>query len=371
MAKFVEFSTNFDTFDTFEKFKREFEVEIIQYGLDEPLKESLDKLKTSLKFLINEKTLSKPDQQVSQDVPVTSATELNQTKTTMPKSDAEIIKHLTQGKVDPTKHNKNKEYTTPHETNLVFGNKNKHGEINTRVALRQEITSDESVESQFSKAKAFFNKTMFALPDRSGKVQYYANPGIDLSADVKIKCSTQTGDGNADPKRGLSPAERFKRDSKNKEDENGRHFSEWTLKQAAVTRIQASFINITPVVDAVKDGDFDRAVTIAKIQDKSGKLPEVVKQTAQLPDGPAVAESTRNYTNLLKLVNNLTQIKKSSYTQVVYSLVSDYTASREDKIYIDEVKLAIRNWVTENEEQWFNAFVKKVENLIKKYESKP
>lgn len=366
MAKLVEFTTNFDDFDTFKEFQKDLRKEVIETGLDSVLSKSLIELRTNLKFIINERVTSAPEQIDGTNVRSQTVNELNQSFVSIPKSEEELVKFLTKGKADPSKYNKAKDYTTLSETGMVFGHKNRGGDSSNRVTLRMEIGPDETVESQFNKARAFFESAVFAFPQPGGKFGYFVNPGIDISQFVKIKCSTLTGFGDADPFEGMSPAQRFQRDTHTK------GYAEWTLKQDAVNAIRKSFLNITDVIDLLKDGDYDRAKQVIDRIDKNNKLGEFKEQIDKLEARKDLPSTTQGYTNAIKLINNLRISKKISQEDVVYNLISDYddfSAQQEGVDFFAYVLRAIRSWVAEKEDEWFNTLVKDVERLIKKYES--
>lgn len=367
MTKIVEFTTNFDTFDTFIEFKKDFRKEVIESGLDTPLSNSLDELKTNLKFIINEKVTSTPEEITGTNVKKQSVNDLNQNFISVPKSEEELVKFLTKGKADPSKYNKARDYTTLSETGMVFGHKNKGGDEANRITLRMEITPEETVESQFNKARAFFESAVFAFPQPGGKYAYYVNPGIDISQFVKIKCSTMTGHGDAEPFTGMSPAQRFQRQTHTK------GYAEWTLKQDAVKAIRQSFLNVTDVMDLLKEGDYDRAKTVIDKIDKNHKLENFKEQIDKLEARKDLPKTTQGYVNAIKLINNIRLMKKISTEDVIYSLVSDYEdfdSKGEEVDFYSYVLRALRSWVAENEEAWFNSMIKEVERLIKKYESK-
>src|SRR5690606_20721284 len=159
-------------------------------------------------------------------------------------------------KTDLSKYNKAKDFTTLNESNVIFGHKNKGGQNHNRINLRMDIDSSDTVESNYEKAKAFFQRDMSVFLDSTGKLNYYTNTGINLTDHIKIKCSTLTGLADEiKPKKGMTPQERFERDSQNK------GYAEWTIKQSAVDEIRKNFTNITDIVEAVKEGNLELATT--------------------------------------------------------------------------------------------------------------
>lgn len=369
MAKYVEFISNFDNYKQILQFKQQFKTKIINNGLDEPLHSSLQELKSNLKFAINEDIRILTDRQIA----TTSESKnnlLGQTLVNPPKSEQEIIHYLTGGKTDLSKYNKAKDYSTLEESGVIFGHRNRGQEGANRVTLRLEIGPDETVEQQYQKAKQFFQTAIFAFPDAVGRTSYYMNPGIDISEDLKIKCSTQTGFGDEEPIKGMSPARRFQKDAQNK------GYAEWTLRQEAVTKIRNSFLNISDVVNLIKEGDYDRAQKVLLTQARKNKIREttqindlVEKLDTLKENKQAAPTSMQAYTNTIDLINNLNINKSIKDDQVIYTLVSDFNDTAGDTDVTGMINRAIRNWITLNEESWFAHLVQLTEKLITKFTS--
>ena len=354
-------SHNFDSFDSIIKFKKDFRKEIIEDGLDSILTSTATKLKSELKTSVNSIMMNPPSPTLSPSA--VQFNDLEQTPANIPKSEAELLKFLTDGKTDPSKYNKAKDFTTLSETNIVFANRSVNQANANRVTLRMDIEPGETVEAQYGKVKAFFKDAVIALPGRAGTIDYFMNPGIDITKYVKIKCSTQTGDGNGKPYKGLNPTERFEKAS-------NRNYVDWTLKQEAVDIIRKSFVNITQVMDEIKSGDLDKAADLVKAVDKNETLTKMAEQIEKLKTDTKVPTSTKAYMNSINLINSLKISKKISKEDTVYSLVGN-TPTSEDKNenYLEHILSAIRTWAVEYEETWFKALTKKANELIKQYSS--
>lgn len=342
-----------------EVLRKQFREEIIENGLDESINFSIEKLKVDLKFLVNQTITINPDPTAT----VETTNQLEQPTINPPKSDNDILKFLTDGKTDLSKYNKAKDYSTLSETGVVFG----HGSVGqnsaNRIALRMDITEGETVSTQHAKAKQFFDEAIFALPDRNGEIHYYLNPGIDLSEFVKIRCSTQTGDGNKKTKTGFSPQQRFDKNRRTK------NYSDWTMSQAGVEKIRTSFVDLTPAMIFIKDGDYDSAKAVLKNNDKTQKFESVVTQIDKLQKNVGVTPEAKNYTNLLSLVNNLDIDKKITKENVLYTLVSTYDDILTDQQTVqDSINSNIRTWIVDNEEKWFKYLTDIVEKLIDNFE---
>lgn len=362
----IELYSNFDTFDTFKEFKKEFRKQIIETGLDKSLIDATTKLKDNLLFIVNNSIrMDSFKTAPNQAIPVKN--KLEQPTVNIPKSESELIKFLTDGKVDPSRYNQAKDYTTLNETGLVFGNKGGSpfaANSANRVTLRMEIEAGETVETQHQKAVKFFNEALFALPDSSGNVNYYMNPGIDLSKVVKIKCSVLTGFGDTPTRKGLNPAERFKKTQE-------RGYAEWTLKQDSIEVIRKHFIDITEVMNLLKNGDIDRAKQMVDQVDKNQTLSTVKNQIDKLETNTDLPTGIQSYSNAITLINNLKITKNVTQEDVVYSLVSSFDDFQDNEVdFYDYIQNAINAWGVENEDYWFNSLVTKVEELIRQYESR-
>lgn len=368
MSKHAEFISNFDDYKKIMEFKKDFKHNIINTGLDKPIKASIEQLKMDIKFLINEKIRIIPDDQKG----VTTADEnaLGQPYINPPKSEDEILKYLTDGKTDLSKYNKAKDYTTLGESSVVFGHYSRGQDGANRVTLRLEISPDETVDQQYQKARTFFQDAIFAMPDGSGKTAYFMNPGVDISQYLKIKCSVFTGDGDIEPLQGMSPKTRFEKDRK-------RGYAQWTLQQEGVNKIRNNYLNLTQVVDLIKEGDYETAKKVLLSEARKGKIKETSKvidlsdRLTKLQENRAsLPLSTQSYANAIQLVNNLAISKKITDDTVFYYLVSTYADFANKEIDFDEhIQSAIRSWTALNEDEWFNKLVESTENLIKYYTS--
>lgn len=361
MSKYASFTIEIGELlpSDFEELKKQFRTEVIEKGLDKTINLSINKLRSDLKFLVNETIRTEP----SISNASASTNELEQPTINPPKSDNDILKFLTEGKTDLSKYNKAKDYTTLSETGVVFGHGSTGQNSANRIALRMDITEGETVSTQHAKAKKFFGESIFALPDRNGQIHYYLNPGIDLSEFIKIRCSTQTGDGNTKPKSGLNPQQRF---NKNKRTKN---YSDWTLQQAGVEKIRNSFVDLTQAMNLIKEGEFDSAKAVLKSNDKTQKFSSVVTQIDKLQNNVGLTSEAKNYTNLLSLINNLALSKKITKENVLYTLVSTYDDIPIDQQTIEQsINSSIRTWVVDSEESWFKYLIETVEKLVADFE---
>lgn len=347
-----------DKINFIQKFAEELKLEI-QNGLDSNLAFSLSELKRDLKFFVNSQPRTK---ETPTDVSDTGKeNELGQTKITVPKSDEEIVKFVTNNASDLSRYNKTKDFATLDEGNVLFGHKNQGGQNHNRITLRMEIDPSDTLETHLMKARNFFQKALYVLPDKGGRPNYFMNPGVDLTPHIKIKCSTLTGDGaGIKPRKGLTPEERFMRDAEKK------GYAEWTIKQDAVDEIRNNFMNITSVVDAVKEGNLELASTLASTIDANKVLKDVPDQLKKLQNKEDLTPSMESYTALIDMINTLKFIKKITESGPTYSLVSEVDSNKDTSVYLDIIK-NIKSWFAMNEIQWTEILSKKIDRLIGKY----
>jgi len=345
----------------FNRLAADFKREIIRNGLDKPIISSLAELKTELKFIINNEIRITPDSEATAIVNTKNG--LGQTAINPPKSDSEILKYLTKGKTDLTKYNKAKDFSTLSETGVVFGQRSRGQDVANRVALRMEIGQTDSVEDQYFKARQFFQNAVFALPDSNGNIKYYANPGLDITQFVKIKCSTQTGAGDVEPEVGMSPSRRFQKDKSTK------GYADWTLKQDGINFVRSNFIDLTPSMDFIKDGDFNRATALLDVADKNNKLSDIKTQIVDIENTAILPQDMKNYAGTIELINSIQLSKKIDAESTLYSLVYSSSAGTEatDENSLKAILNSVRAWIVKEEGSWFKALVDKVTKLIKEF----
>lgn len=358
----VDIKVDKSKFNILKNFAKELKEQVIYNGLDDTLRHALVSLKKDLNLYINN-IREIPFAKQQQD----TENALGQVSINPPKSDADILNFLTNGKVDLRKYNKSKSFTQLQETGVLVGHYSKNVADANRITLRMNINSTDTVESHYTAAKKFINEAIFALPDEKGNLQYYANPGYDLSEFVKIKCSTHTGDGNEKPKKGMSPAERFKRDSTRTRKDSDTPYAEWTLKQEAVGFVRQNFTKLTPVIESIKNGEFDEAEKLAEFLDKGNKT-GITPQVTNLKQNTNITEPIKNYKNILDIINNLKWSKKLTENRVEYVLTSSYFSAEAntEQVY-EDLKNTIKQWAAIRRKDWLEAIAKKLKRLIGKY----
>lgn len=340
--------------EDFGKFKLEIREKVIEKGLDLSLDASLQKLQRDLNYLVNTRVTSSTS-------PDTKKDSLDNTKVILPKSDQEILKHLTG--IDLEKVNKSNDYSTPTKSGVMLVD-------NYRVRLRLPISPFSEFDEVFAQAKKFFNDALFVIRD-GNQVKYLKNPGIDISDFVKVVCSTDSGDTDKARKK----FEHYRDSNKMSRQANsdiGR-FAEWSLRQEGMKRIMdknSGFVDLTSIVNKIKEGDINEAIEIAKnIQDKNTGT-KIVEQIQSLNNSATVNPTTQAYLNVVQLIKNL-KIVKSVYPEVVtYGLSSNVGGNLEDiedqNLY-QELQKNITLWLIENENIWFSELVKVAEKTIQDF----
>jgi len=346
-------------FTLLDKFSKELKEQVINKGLDQVLSHSLTSLKTDLNFFVNNIRANPP-----KSLQPTKKEQLNglgQPQLDPKLSDATILNYLTDGKLNLDRYDSTKSFTSLTETGLLVGHSSRNVEGNNRITLRMDINPGDTVETHYAKAKEFINSAVFAFVDPVTKaVNYYSNPGIDLSEHVKIKCSTVGGDGNEQPKRGMSPAERFRRDANNK------GYAEWTVFQSTIEeKIKPQFTNLTDLVESIKAGDLDAAEQLAKSLDRTSKT-KFTDKIQQMKQEQNLPESVADYKGLLDLVNTLKWTKKKRADAVEYVLTSSKSPD-ENKDISEKIMALIKRWAAIESRYWLQSLKKKLLRLIGKY----
>jgi hypothetical protein len=349
----INISSNaFQLVKDLERFKKELNT-TIKIGLDKPLSDSVQELKDVLLSVINKDIKDNKTQ---------SANTLNEKDLDIPKSQDEIIKHLTN--VDLNQIRTKKDYTTFVENKALIVNEH-------RVRLRIPMSGAETFDMQHSQAISFFNKATFIFNDGQGNLSYHINPGIDMSQYVKVVCSRDTGDTPKSRKK-FDNYKNSKKMPRQDSSEIGR-FSEWSLKQDAVKYIKQAFININPIIKDIQNGDYDDA--LLKLHTSySGNNPNiqnVKNKVEELRDKKNLQPSTEAYSNIISLIRNMKFAKSIAPTAVRYTLISNYNSSAEqeanEKIFMDEIQRQIFIWGSINEKLWFYKLAQVIEKFIERF----
>jgi len=340
------------------KFKEKLKPEVVDKALDVPFTLDLAELKTKLLSMLNNEQKSKVE---------VKDQALGETQINIKKSDEEIIKHLTG--VDLSKVSKTKDYNSLADGNVaVVSNKTMRSTLSQRtstslsgvkmpsgVNLRIPMDQLDSFESQQSKALNYYNNAIFVIVDTSGKANYYKNPGIDMSQYVKVQCSTDAGDTEKSRKRWDSGT-------------SNRGFADWTILSEGMDRVKRDFVNMTDVMDKLKEGEYEEAKHIlSRVSTKNTDASEIFNKIDDLKEKKSLAPSVEAYNNIVKLIKNLKLVKTVKENSVIYTLASTYDETAKDYgNFQDKIKEEANLWQISNEQKWIKSLIQSIVNLAEK-----
>lgn len=363
MAKLVEFKSNFDeTYVKFLDFKANIKQEVVLNGLDNELAKSVQILKTELMSIISNKVsgveLTEPKKPLTENK---IQPDLNTSK-----SKEALVKHFTGVDLREYKNQKDKTdyYTVVNKPKLVFARPSRGQDSAARVTLKMPIKRGETVESQYIQAMDFFKNTVYAFPNQQGDFDFFLDLGSNLKDALKIKCSTQTGFGDSIPEHGLSPEERFERDKKKK------RYAEWTLKQEYVKNIQKSGINLSQLIQASVEGNYEEArIAAASIAEKNRKVAEDINQKIdQLENNKELDPDVQTYNSIISLVRNIKLEKELRSSSARYKLVSSYgKLDKKVESFENEIQNHISMWKNVNVDKWVQVILEKIKEVTNKF----
>ena len=329
MAKdLVSFKVDLEgTIEDFIRLQKDVREKVVLNGLDDTLKKSLKELKIDLKEIL--KNDIRPEKRKDQKDPKS----VIQQEINIPKSKEALLKHFAD--IDIAEYNNQKDnadyYNFTRSKKLIFINGSSNKNSAARVELRIPISSGETVQSQFLKAKEFFKESVFAFPNKQGQQDLYLNVDPSISDHVKIKCSKYTGDDDFEEFGGMSPERRFETNKK-----IGKDYADWSLKQDYVENIQKSGVNISRIVEDVLDGKYDDA---------------------------------RNYISSLK--NNKSQISDELMAKIDQLDDNTITPPSPDgskhKNFEAELRKQIAIWKNVNADKWIKSLIDKTAKVIKEF----
>jgi hypothetical protein len=191
---------------------------------------------------------------------------------------------------------------------------------------------------------------MFVFTDNNNKVNYYLNPGMDLSSYVKVVCSTEAGDGK-------TSTDRFDRIAK-----HGSPHADWTLLRSGLDVVKQSFINITDVVDKMKEGDFDTASgVLQKVGQKSQSVGTYTDKINDLKNDTKLDPTVSSYNNVVKLIRNLKLEKSIKKDRTFYTLVSTYDADSKDyQDFQQKLMSEVKMWKLANQQNYIAIIIKAI-----------
>lgn len=351
------------TIDDLAKFKDDFRQEIIERGLDQPLEESLTTIQQELKTFVNEEVRERKHKQ--------RPFEAQQGDIDIPKSEETILKTLFGINVDKFAQPEN--HADLGRSKIVFA----HGSSNVggtgRVRLRVPMRDGSTPGDHKIAATKFFNDSVYAMRSRQGNMNYYINPGVNVDNYVKVVCSTDTYDFETGEPITEKTKKRFDQYKENTAELENPH-AEWTLKQGFVNDIPKKFLNVTAIVNEVKNGNIDRAREIlnkrgatARINEIKGRLDRRLKEIQEKVD---VAPDEQSYLEIIDLITNFKISKRIGKSEVTYTLTSSVSPSNKGtEKFLDVINTRISRWISVNQDIWFKKLVNKVDTLIKRYEA--
>lgn len=331
--------------------------EIIDWSLDPELGKDLDALKKNL--------LNAITKEIASPVPIQTP-EITEEQVVVKKSDQEMIKHLTG--VDLTKLNKTKDYNTLADGKLAIvnnkslrkstidkNNGNPPSKMSAGVNLRLPMSEADTFENQYSQALNYYNNAMFVFTDNNGKANYYVNPGIDLTPYVKVVCSSEPGDG------------KISTDRWDRLNALGRH-ADWTLLRSGLDVVKQSFINMTDVVDKMKEGEFDIATGVLnKITQKSTSTTSYTEKISDLKNSNNLDPSVNSYNNAVKLIRNLKLEKSIKKDRTFYTLVSNYDPNSKDYLNFQEkLTRETKMWKLTKQQNHVNTLLKAINTKLRR-----
>jgi hypothetical protein len=172
---------------------------------------------------------------------------------------------------------------------------------------------------------------------------------------VKVVCSRDTGN--------TGPAQqRWNTGTSN------RGFADWTILTEGVDRIKRDFVNITDVVDKVKDGEHEEAKNILNKVTKGVSSAEVSTKIDDLKNNRSLTPSVSAYNNIVKLIKNLKLHKTIKKDSVSYTLVSTFDENAKDYAdFQEKIKTESKLWQISNENKWIMVIVQAITKLAAKH----
>jgi len=350
----VELKANLKAKEDLEKLTVAIRKDVIENGLDKALTEDLEKLKASLKYIVNEG--------IRRDTDVQEQMDPRELKISIPRSDEEIIKHLTG--LDLTKFMKTKDFSNLTDAGVVMAfDRKRHGykvdeftghPMSSGVNVRMPMSALDTFEAQYNMAVNYFNSSLFIF-EENGKLTYYLNPGINMTQYVKVVCSNQSGDNQR---------------SRDKFEQHRlrRGFADWTMLAEGLEVVKSKFINLNDVIDRIKEGDFSEAENIMRNNGlRTHKATDLLDRMDNLTKKKKLDPSTEAYVNIVNLIKNLKISKRITKEKVTYTLVSSYNETDEDPgDFFKKMDSAISYWKISNHRKWFTALVQEAEKVIKR-----
>jgi hypothetical protein len=351
----ITFQANLKSAEKLSTFLTEIRDKVIQNGLDETLKKAVEQLKDELRRLIDTK-----DQKLDNE-----RLELEEQEKEVLYSATEeaALKYLTGA--DMSKYNGAAGFSEYLDAKLAVVNYHHRDNLNkTHVGVKFKIDAGD-MDTDFRIVANGLNEATFMFIDPSGSKRYLQNPGLDVGKFLKVVCTRDTG-----------ITDKSKTRHEHWKDKGG--YVEWSLTREGLEYIKQHFIDITPTIQAMAQGDFDHAITTlranATSQTDADKLEKLEQKLINLRARDNLPPSAKVFSNVVTLIANLKiqKLLKNGGELVNYHLVSSYNDEVHNPEFInffEEFQNQVNMWIAVNEMPWFAVILDKTAAIIKKYES--
>lgn len=360
----LKFDANTEVLKDLDKLREAVRKEIVFGGLDERLASDVMKLRKQLLRAINQAKQEKVDPATAGESP---------TSTT--KSEAELLKHFTG--LDPDMIKKSKDFTKLIEGKVAFvrrdanmmGDDKAPSRMSPGLSYRLDMSQYDTFESQHARAIDYFNNSLYVI-EEGGQRKVFANPGgHDLSRFVKVICTREQGDTPAARKR----FEKYRNGNNRDRNADKAGFADWTLQKEGIDYIRKNFVDLTEVIEKIKEGEEDEAVNMVNRKgNRSESINKFSEKVQNIKDRKNLNPSTEAYLNLIKLVRSLKILKRITEDKVEYSLITNDSSSTQesDDQFVDNIKNTIYMWEVSHQEKWVSTLLRKINKLLEKYVAK-
>lgn len=323
--------------ETLKKIKKIEQTKIFN-DLQKDILSTLSQLKTDLLKIVNEDIKSEPIELPEGD------------EITISKSEEIIINEIFDINIDDIR--KANDFETLLESNVsiitdIRGNKVTSVQIN--------IEQGDSFSNHFNKALNFFNdeKTIFMFVT-NGKVEYFINPGHDITEYVKIFCSTETGDTK-------ESRHKFNLDEKN------RDHTIWRLTDEGAQFIINNFTNVTDILTNIKEGKLNTAkIKLNNTGVNNQRIKDIDEKVDDIKSKDNIKDETLAHSELVNIINNLTVEKKTTGNLTTYSLISNVSgAILSNNDIFNKIQTNIAVWKALNFQRWVTFLRKRINSYLK------
>lgn len=341
----------------------------IETGLDRTLNIELEKLKRDMIKLLNEQS-SKITVQVGDKYQDIKAN----------KSDLELIKHLSGEDLEKLSPTKGYNSLIENKVSVISSKRLQKAlmdEMSTKakspmssaVNVRIPMGESDTLESHLARGTSYFNSALIVLLDENGKARVYKNPGIDLSKYVKIVCSNTPG--NSERAQQVFNRHKTGERSGNRKDSTRtpRDYADYSLLSSGVQLIRDKFIDLTPAIEMMKNGEYAEAEDhISKIVKESDAV-ELLQRIRDLKLGNKLSKTSEAYRNMVVLIKGLRLKKHVKKGRTYYELITSADSALKDtKDFETRLKNEIKVWKIDGRYKWaaklIKSYLKEVDKLM-------